>query len=148
MSKILSVKRNLTSKDKVNILVLRHGEDYEVSKQPLNTMKHISHILLINIKTVENFIYRFYREGKDAMLDRRIYGYGRIAEMIGNYQVEKELLSTEILVKWAHLSLRERVHKVFTRFRVKVSINKLWRFYRSNGIKHRMTKYAYRNEVR
>ena len=111
-------------------------------------MKSISQVLLINLKTVENFIYRFYREGRDSLLDRRLYGYGSIAQPIGNKLIEKELLSTMLLVKWAHLSLRERVHKIYTRFRVKVSINKLWRFYRNNGIKHRMTKYAYRNEVR
>ena len=48
----------------------------------------------------------------------------------------------------AHLSLRERCQKLNDKYNVSISPQGLARFYKANGIRWRLTKYAYRNEAR
>ena len=116
----------------------------------MTTLKGISELLHIAKRTIESFLYRYNIDSSRALMAMyfRKPPPGRTRSLIGTIDIEEKLKSSKMLVKWAHYSLRERVQKVFTTFGVKVSIDRLWRFYKMHDIKFRTTKYAFRNEFR
>ena len=82
---------------------------------------------------MENFLYRFRQRGPEALTDGRKYPPPR-ARKIGSDDIERRLLSKQVLQRWAHLSMRERAHKVLQTYNVLVSPWKLRSFYRLNDV--------------
>jgi hypothetical protein len=60
-------------------------------------------------------------------------------KLIGSEAVEKQLLSPQLLSKWTHLTLQQRVELILKKYKVKISAHKLRLFYRRNNMRYRQT---------
>jgi len=68
---------------------------------------------------------------------------GRPRKVIGSPAVERELLSTDCLTNWAHLTIAKRCAKIWKDFKVRVGRHKLTLFYQRNNIRCKATKAKY-----
>ena len=116
MVKLLSTRRELKTKDKTNIVLLRYGCLEDQSKQIIS-VADVSRRLNINYWTVWRVLDRFKMHGP-VVLGK--CGPKKLRTPIGNAMLEQLLLTEKYLKKWGGLTLRMRARKIETVFGVRV----------------------------
>ena len=108
------------------------------------TIADTSRKLNIKYSTVQAVIVKIKRLGTEGL---KMHWIGPRRKPIGSEDIEKLLLSEEILKKWGGKTIRERREKIRIRFGVTVGKWRLEQFYRMHKIKFRRTYECFRGEV-
>ena len=143
MNSLVITRRQLSDKQKQNIILLRFGSLDDFS-QSVMTVYQISKRLTIPYYTVSHMLKRFELRGVDSLKSAR---YRRKPTVLGSKDVETLILSTHYLKKWICFSMIERAEKVWQTFRVRVKPATLRNFYIRYKIKWRRTYRCFRGAI-
>ena len=104
---LLRKYRPLTHNDKVNVLYMRFNSLTDFEKEFLS-INQIQKRLQLDKRTIKSFIYKTLQSGTASLVRRRLGQSfnSRTMPLTDSFEHDQELLSEEMLRKWAHLSLR------------------------------------------
>ena len=143
MTKVFSVRRLLSKKDKLNLLYCTYGSltNFRVKRYGSAEVARQTKLLQ---STVHKAVKRFesYQHNVKEFIKIRP-SPGRKIKVIGSAVIEQKLLDPVLLTKWAHLTLEQRVVKIIRQFKVKITSKKLRLFYRRNKLRYRQTALKY-----
>ena len=73
----------------------------------------------------------------------RGHSTGKPIKTIGSPEIEQELISSEKLTEWAHLTIRQRCLKIKKQYGVDVNRHKLMLFYKRRNVRYLAVKSRY-----
>ena len=134
MVKLFRIRRYFTPKEKLNIIFSTYGSLTKFNQKKLGPSAVARQCNLLQ-PTVSKLIKRFEQQGFNTdkfALEKKHLGMRRV--LIGSETIEKELLSTECLTNWVHMSIIKRCEKIKKIYKVEVKRERLRRFYKRNSI--------------
>ena len=129
----------MTTKQRLNIVYLLYGSLNKFDRQ-IESFAEVSRETKLDISTVFRLNERFVESNYN--IQEFIKGKqhkGRPRKVLGSVLIEKKLLQENILLEWAHLSLKQRCEMIKKRFKVTTSVMTLHRFYKRNQLGYRAT---------
>ena len=141
MVKLISSRKTLTKKDRVNIIWATYGS--------LTNFKHaqygcaqVGKMLGLTKQVVWNTLNTFKLNNYDIEKAMVVHPSKRKRKLIRDAELEQYLTSEECLKKWAHLSIVKRLEVIRRKWKLIVTAYQLRRLYTINKIKWRRAYYA------
>ena len=136
-------RRTLKAKDKLNVLFATYHSLTDFSRKRVGPCA-VARQVKLSPSTVTRLLQLFEMHDFDVgrFLPRR-KPPGRPRKVIGSPEIERELLSTDCLTKWAHLTILKRCEKIWREYRVRVGRHKLTLFYQRNNIRCKTARAKY-----
>lgn len=133
----------MTVKDKLNMLYCTYGSLTNFRVKQYGSAEVARQTKLLQ-STVFKALKRFesYHHNISEFIKYRPSS-GRKIKVIGSEVIERKLLDSVLLTKWAHLTIEQRTVKILRQFKVRVTTKALRLFYRRNKLRYRQTALKY-----